>query len=362
MRDDWQLSPQQEKILIRAGDVSAALRCHGATIASVGTIMRVSLLPYGALFVACFALSAAAHAQQKYPAKPIRIVASTTAGSQPDGIARFIAQKMSETWGVPVVVDNRAGGSGTLAASTVAKATPDGHTLLYALPNFVISTAMQPTLPYDPVKDFTGVAHIGISTNILVAAPALGVKSVKDFVALAQSQPGKLILSTSAAGSASHLSGLKFNLVAGIKAVQVAFKGGPDAMIEVLGGRAHYHTGTLGVTLPFIKEGKLTALAVITPQRTPVLPDVPTLGETYAEFKRPETSHGLMAPAGTPRPIVNQIAKEVLRILDLPEIKERMHAIGYGAAPAGPAEYNTILRAQIEAMVKLVRDAGLRGK
>ena len=119
---------------------------------------------------------------------------------------------------------------------------------------------------------------------------------------------------------------------------------------------------TLGVTLPFIKEGKLIALAVITPQRTPVLPDTPTLGETYAEFKRPETSHGLLVPAGTPRPLVNQIAKEILRIVNLPEMKERMQTIGFGAAPAGPDEYHTILRGQHEAMAKLVRDAGLRAK
>ena len=330
--------------------------------------MRICSYPSRAPLVACvvtaacFAWITSAHAQQKFPAKPIRIVASTTAGSQPDGIARFIAQKMSETWGVPVVVDNRAGGSGTLAASPVAKAAPDGHTLLYTLPNFVISTAMQTSLPYDPIKDFTGVAQIGISTNILVATPTLGVKSVKDLVAMAQAQPGKLILSTSAAGSASHLSGLKFNLAAGIKAIHVAFKGGPDSMIEVLGGRAHYHTGTLGVTLPFIKEGKLTALAVLTPLRTPVLPDVPTLGESYAEFKRPETSHGMMAPAGTPRALINQISKEVLRIIDLPEAKERMQTIGYVASPAGPEEYSKIVRAQIESMGKLVRDTGLKGK
>ncbi len=312
--------------------------------------------------VACIAWSAGAQAQQKFPAKPVRIVVSTTAGSQPDGIARFIAQKLSETWGVPVVVDNRAGGGGTLAASPVSKATPDGHTLLYVLPNFVITPAMQSNLPFDPIKDFTTVAQIGISTNILVASPSLGVKSVKDLVAMAHAQPGKLILSTSAAGSASHLSGLKFNLAAGIKAIQVAFKGGPDSMIEVLGGRAHYHTGTLGVTLPFIKEGKLTALAVLTPQRTPVLPEVPTLGESYAEFKRPETSHGMMAPTGTPRALVSQISKEVLRIIDLPEAKERMQTIGYVAAPAGPEEYGKIVRAQIESLNKLVRDAGLKGK
>ncbi len=238
--------------------------------------------------VALVTAPALAQVQQKFPSKPLRIVGSTTAGSQPDGLARFIAQKMSEHWGVPVVMDNRPGAGGLLAATTVAKAAPDGHTLLYALPNFAISTAMQSSLPYDPIRDFAGVAHIGISTNILVASPTLGVKSVKDFIALAHAQPGKLIFSTSAAGSAAHLSGIRFNLIAGIKSVHVAYKGGPDAMIEVLGGRAHYHFGTLGVTLPYIREGKLTALAVATPQRTPVLPDVPTLGRCMPNSSAPK--------------------------------------------------------------------------
>jgi tripartite-type tricarboxylate transporter receptor subunit TctC len=303
-----------------------------------------------------------AHAQQKFPVKPIRIVASTTAGSQPDGLARFITQKMSETWGVPVVMDNRPGGSGTLAAGPVAKAAPDGYTLLYVLPNFVISTGMLTSLPYDPVKDFTGVAQIGVSTNIIVAAPSLGVKSLKDFVALAQAQPGKMIFSTSAAGSAANLSGVRFNRAAGLKVIHVAFKGGPDSMIEVLGGRAHYHLGTLGVTIPYIKDGKLTPLAVTTPQRTPVLPDVPTLGEIYAEFQRPETSHGLVVPTGTPRAVIEQLSRETLRIVNSPGMKERMQLIGFVGTPGGADEYTKILRAQIEAMGKLVRDAGLRGK
>ncbi len=303
-----------------------------------------------------------AQAQQKFPSKPIRIVASTTAGSQPDALARMIGQKMSESWGQAVVIDNRPGGGGILAATPVARAAPDGHTLLYALPNFVISVALQPSVPYDPFKDFVSISQIGISTNILVASPALGVKSVNDLIALARAQPGKLIFASSATGSASHLTGARFNFSAGIKVVHVAFKGGPDATIEVLAGRSHYHVGTMGVTLPFINEGKLVALAVTSPQRAPVLPDVPALGETMSEFTRPDTSHGLLAPAGTPRPIVNQINKEVRRILDLPDVKERAQNISYVVAPSTPEEYGKILRAQLEALSKLVRDAGLRPK
>jgi len=301
-------------------------------------------------------------AQQNFPVKPIRLVASTTAGSQPDSIARMLGQKMSESWGRPVVVDNRPGAGGVLAASTVAKAAPDGHTLLYALPNFAISAVLQPNLPYDPFKDFAGIIQIGFGTNVLVVAPALGVKSVKDLIALAQAQPGKLIFTSSPTGSAAHLTGARFNLVAGIKVVHVAFKGGPDAVIEVLAGRASYHIGTMGVTLPFIQDGKLLALAVTSPQRAPVLPDVPALAETLSEFKRPETSHGLLAPAGTPRPVLNQISKEIARILELPDVKERLQGIGFVPAPTTPEEYNRILRVQIQTLSRLVLDAGLRPK
>jgi len=318
---------------------------------------------FAALVITGIALAAApgtVRAQQKYPAKPVRIVVSTQAGSQPDMLARMISQKMSETWGQPVLVDNRPGGQGALAGSPVAKAAPDGYTLLYALPNFAISAAMQSGVPYDPLKDFAGISQLGFTTNVLVVNPSLGVKTLNDFITLARSQPGKLIFGTSPTGSAAHLSGARFNIVAGIKSVHVAFKGGPEATIEVLAGRLHYHIGTLGVLLPFIKEGKLLALAVTSPQRTPPLPDVPALAETLAEFKRPETSHGMLAPAGTPRPIVNQISKEIARILDLPDVRERTQSIGYVVAPSTPEEYGKLLQAQIQTLRKLILDAGLR--
>jgi tripartite-type tricarboxylate transporter receptor subunit TctC len=320
-------------------------------------------LVFATVVVTGVALAAAPgipQAQQNFPSKPIRLLASTTAGSQPDSIARMLGQKMSESWGRPVVVDNRPGAGGVLAASTVAKATPDGHTVLYALPNFAISSVLQPSLPYDPLKDFAGIIQIGFSTNLLVVAPAQGVKSVKDLIALAKAQPGKIIFGSSPTGSAAHLSGARFNLIAGINVLHVAFKGGPEATIEVLAGRIHYHIGTLGVLLPFIQDARLLALAVTSPQRTPALPEVPALGELFSDFKRPETSHALLAPAGTSRAVVNQINKEIARILDLPDIKERLDGIGFVRAPGTPEECDKILRAQIETLSKLVSDAGLR--
>ena len=307
-------------------------------------------------------LSPAAQAQQKYPSKPIRLVISSTAGSQPDAIARMIVQKMSEHWGQAVVLDNRPGAGGTIAAGSVARSAPDGHTLMYVLPNFTISAVLQPSLPYDPFRDFAAIGQIGMSTNVLVSSPALNARTVKDFIALAKAQPGKLILASSAVGSASHLTGARFNLIAGIKVVTVAFKGGPDATIEVLAGRAQYHVGTMGVVLPFVKDGKLIALGVTTPQRAPVLPDVPALGELMAEFQRPETSHGLVAPAGTARAVVNQLNREIARIIELPDVRERMQAIAFVSLPASPEEYTAILRSQIETLRKLVVDAGLKPK
>ena len=297
-----------------------------------------------------------------FPSKPIRMVVATTPGSQPDGLSRMIGQKLSEHWKRPVVMDNRPSAGGTLAANMVAKAAPDGHTILYSLPNFAISAVLQPTLPYDPIKDFAGITQVGFSTNVLIVSPALGVKSVKELIALAKAKPGKLIFGSGATGTAGHLSGARFNYIAGIKVIHVAFKGGPEATLEILAGRSHYHVSTMGVSLPFIQDGKLLALAVTTPQRSPVLPDVPALAETMPEFRQSETSHALLAPAGTPRPLLDHISKEVARILELPDIRERMQSIAFVTAPTTPDECSRILRGQIESLSKLVVEAGLKPK
>lgn len=302
-----------------------------------------------------------AQAQQSYPNKPVRLVVATTPASQPDMLTRMIAQKLSEMWGKAVVVDNRSGGGGILAATAVSKATPDGHTLLYTLPNFSITPVLQASVPY-ALKDFAPITQIGYSTNVLVVSPSLGVKSVKELVAAAKAQPGKLIFASSTVGSASHLTGARLNYIAGIKVVTVAYKGGPDATIEVLAGRGHYHVGTMGVVLPFVKEGKLVALGVTTPQRSPVLPDVPSLGESMPEFRRPETCHTVVAPAGTPRAIINQLNKQIARVIEMPDVKERMEGISFVAAPTTPEETGKILSGQFQTLAKLATDAGLKPK
>src|SRR5688572_1602643 len=264
---------------------------------------------------------------QAFPTKPVRLLVGLPAGSQADTVARTIGSKLSERWGWAVVMDNRPGAAGILAAGALAKAAPDGHTLLYAGVNFAVSAAMQPNLPYDPLRDFAGIAQIGYGTQVLVVGPALGVKSVKDFIALARAQPGKLIFGSPATGGGSHLAGARFNLAAGIKVVHVAFKSGTDATIEAVAGRTHFTVVPVISILPFTKDGRLLALAVFTPQRSPVLPDVPVMAEMLAEFKQPDTSNGLLAPAGTPRRIVDKINNDVARILEQPEVKERLTSL-----------------------------------
>jgi tripartite-type tricarboxylate transporter receptor subunit TctC len=297
--------------------------------------------------------------QQQFPSKPIRLLVSTTPGTPPDTIARMMGEKMSASWGQPVVVDSRPGAGGALAAGMVAKAAPDGHTLLM-VSGFAITAALQPNLPYDSLKDFTRVGQLGHMGGGLFVAPALGAKSIKELIALAKAQPGKIIYGSNQAGSGSHLTGARFIRAAGIKVISVAFKGSPEAMIEVLAGRTHYTLGPLATALPFIKDGKLLALAVLS--HSPLLPGVPTLAETLPEFKRTEASYGLLAPAGTPRTILHQINKEAIRILDLPDIKGRLQPMGFVNAPSTPEEYDRILREQIDVLSVVAKDLGLKAK
>jgi tripartite-type tricarboxylate transporter receptor subunit TctC len=224
---------------------------------------------------------------------------------------------------------------------------------------FAITAALQPNLPYDPLKDFARVGQLGYMGGVLVVAPALGVKSVKELIALAKAQPGKIIFGSNAPGSGNHLVGAIFIRAAGIKVISVAFKGSPEATIEVLAGRTHFTLGPPAITLPFIKDGRLLALAVTRP--SPLLPDVPALAEILPEFRRPEGSYGLLAPAATPRPVLYQINQEAARILDLPDLKARL-PLGFVTATSTPEEYDKILREQIELLSGLARDLGLKAK
>ena len=321
------------------------------------TLRACSLLIAAALLT----MPGVALAQQKFPAKPIRFVVPFSPGGGTDTLARIIAHKMSENWGQPVVIENRTGAGGTIGTAVAAKATADGHTLLLSSPGFVISAALHPNLAYDPLKDFVGVTQIGVSKTTLVVTPTLGVKSLKDFIQFARARPGKIFFSSAGAGSSTHLNGERFRLAADIKAVHVGFKGSADALLEVVAGRVHYVITGLNNALPHIQDGKLVALAVATPTRSPILPDVPTIAETLPGYKR-DGSHVMLAPAGTPRHILVQLSKEVRRIFELPDVKERLKNFDYLLAPTTPEELDRIVRADIATFSELVTRAGLRAK
>ena len=256
-----------------------------------------------------------AQAQQKFPTKPVRLVIGFSPGSATDLSGRMVAQKLGDIWGQPVVIENRSGAGGQLATVMVAKATPDGYTLLMISSAMVVNAVLPVKPMYDLLKEFTGVSQIGVPTSIVLANPGLGVKSVKDLIALAQSRPGKILFGTSGAGSGTHMTTEIFNTNAGNKAVHVAFKGLPEVMIEVAAGRLNYGIISMGASLPFVLDKRVVPLAVVAVKRSPILPDVPTVAEILPSFER-DATHGIIAPAGTPREILNQISRDIARALE----------------------------------------------
>ena len=305
-----------------------------------------------AVSVVIFSLSAATLAQQAYPSKPIRIVIPSTAASTPDILARLIGAKMSDSWKQPVVIDNRPP---LIAFSLVAKSTPDGYTLILAAPSIAIRAALLPNLPYDTLKDFVGVTAIGFSNTVVVVSPTLGVKSVKELVAYADARPGKIFFATAVVGSADHMTVERFKFAAGIKAQHVSFKGQAESLIETAAGRSHFTTAGLTAALPLIKDGKLVALA----QLVPGLPDVPLASEVVPLWKQ-MGRQAIYAPTGTPMAIRLQLSKEVARILSLPDIRERLQSVAFQITPGTPEELDHILRADIAAFAKVIKDIGLK--
>ena len=316
--------------------------------------------------VAAFSGSNGLHAQHPangqghvYPTKAVRIVVPFTPGGTSDVLARTLGAKLSELWGQPIVIETRTGGGGTIGTAVVAKATPDGHTLLISSAAFAISAAIHTQLPYDPIRDFAGITRLGFSTTAFIVPPALGTKSLSDFIELAKSKPGEILFSSAGVGSSTHMNGERFRLAADIKVVPVGFKGAADATLEVIAGRVQFAIVGLASSLPHIQDRRLVALAVGIPQRSPLLPDVPTIAETLPGYAR-DGSHSLLAPKGTPLAIRQQLAKEVARILEIPEVKERLKNIDFTPQPSTPEEHERIVRADIETFSGVIRAAGLR--
>ena len=295
-----------------------------------------------------------------YPSRPIRILVGFSPGSTTDIMARLVAQKMNETWGQPVVVDNRASGGGVLASSVVASANADGHTLLSVSAGHAVSAALYSKLPYDTLRDFAGITLIATVPSILVVAPGSGVKSMKDLIALARSKPGAFNYSSPGIGSANHLAGELLKSLAKIDVAHVPFKGIPEALTAPLQGSVLFNLSPIVNVMPLAKGGKLTALATSTGKRAAAMPDLPTIAEAGVPGYVFDPWFGLLTTAKTPRAVITTLNREVLRTLDLPDVKTRLLTLGAEPTPTTPEQFDAHIKAEIVKFTKIVKDGNIR--
>jgi len=302
---------------------------------------------------------AAGAAGQAYPNRPIRIIATQPPGAGTDIVARLIAQRLSAVFGQPVIVDNRGGASGNIATMLVAKASPDGYTLLFTTPAHATNPSVG-KVSYDPVKDFAPITQINSQAFLIVMHPALPVKSVKEFVAYAHAKQGRLTYGTAGIGVAGHLGMELFKTLARFDAVHVPYKGGGPAIIDVIAGQVDAAIVSALALLPHVRSGKVHALAVTSIKRSALLPDVPTIAESGFPEYEVSSWYGMLAPAGTPRATVARLYEEVSRILKLPDIRERF--LADGSVPVGntPEEFTAYIRAEVVKWAGVVKRSGAR--
>ena len=297
---------------------------------------------------------------QAYPNRPVHIVVPFTPGSATDTLARTYGQKLSEIWNQPVVVENKPGAGGTIGAAFVAKSTPDGYTLLVHSAAQAYNPSIYATLTYDTVKDFVDIAALGGQPNVLVVAPSLGVKSMAELIALAKKKPGELNYASAGSGSGTHINGEKFKLAAGIDVVHVPYKGTPEALTDTMTGRVTYYFAPISAALPFVREGKLVALAVSTAKRASALPNVPTVAESGLPGFDYSLWVGIFAPAGTPPEVVDKIARDVRSAAQAADVKERFTTLGAEPMPMTPAEFNQFVDGEITESAKVIKAAGIK--
>jgi tripartite-type tricarboxylate transporter receptor subunit TctC len=319
--------------------------------------MRFATTLLAATLAAASFASAAAGAAD-WPTKPVRLVIGFAPGGGTDTTARALANKMGGTLGQQVIVDNRPGHSGTIAADIVTKGVPDGHTVLLGTIALVINPSLG-KLPFDTFKDLMPVTQAVDSTNILIVHPSLPVKSVKDLVALAKTKP--LTGGSSGIGGTGHLALELFNLQAGTKITHVPYKGGGPAMIDLLAGNINLIFATAASSISFIKAGKTRALAVSTAKRSQLVPDLPTVAEAGLKGFEANNWNAFFVPAGTPRPIVNRLNKELAAALTAPDIKEFLFKQGLDAAPGTPEELAKYMKSEYVKWAKVIKAAGLKG-
>lgn len=315
----------------------------------------------GIVLSALSALGASAGATaQEYPTKPIRFIVPFAPGAGTDMIARTIAQRLNEAWGHPVVVDHRPGGTGAVGSMVVAQAAPDGYTMMMVTSS---THAIAPNLhrkpPYDPVKDFAPVSLAASAPEIVVAHSSVPVASIKDVVALAKAKPGVLNYASSGTGTIGHMTGELFKLVTGANIVHIPYKGAGAAIREVLGGQVQLMFSAPAAVIPHVRSGKLRALAAATRERLPELKEIPTLAELGYPAVEASNWYGVLVPAGTPRAIVDKLNREIVRTMQLPEVKEALFRQGYNATHSTPEQFGKLIRDDLAKWKKVVKASGM---
>ncbi len=302
-----------------------------------------------------------AHAQTDYPTKPIRIVVPYFPGTPSDLSARMLGQKFAEAWGKSVVIENVGGASGNIGSERVARANPDGYSLV--LPGnapMAINPSLYPNLPFHPLKDFAPISQVALSASMLAVQSGLNVKNVQEMVALAKAQPGKLTYGTGGAGTPQHMAGELFNTMAGIRIVHVPYKGPPPSLLDLVGGRLTAVFAILSSALPLTRSEKIRALAVTSLQRSGAAPDVPTLSESGLPGFEATSWFALLAPVGTPQPIIRKIHGETVKALAQPDVRTRLTDMGMDVVGSTPEQLTAIMRAELPKWAKVVKESGAK--
>ena len=319
-----------------------------------------SIVVAATLFTCTLAVSPAVEAA--YPDKPIRLIVPFPAGGNADIVARSISNELSKNLGQPVVIENRGGAGGVIGSEVVAKAPADGYTIMMVSASHVINPSMQKSLPYDTIKDFAGISLVAEVPTVLIVHPSVQAKSLKELIALAKANPGKINFASAGNGTVGHLSGELLKSMAKIKMEHVAYKGNGPAMTDLLGGHVQMLFGSMPSALPHIKSGAVRALVVTAPKRSAAAPDIPSTTEAGLPGFDVSTGFGLFAPAKTPRPVISKLHDEVVKALKLPEVRDRL--AGQGAEPVGstPEEYDAFVRTESAKWAKVCKEAGIQPK
>ncbi|MGZ8197963.1 MAG: tripartite tricarboxylate transporter substrate binding protein [Burkholderiales bacterium] len=294
-----------------------------------------------------------------YPSKPVRMLVGFSPGGGTDVVARIIGKKLSETWGQQVVIDNRPGAGGLLAFDMTAKANADGYTLIACSPSFAIQPSMSAKLPYDPFRDFAPVTQATAAPYLLVIYPGVEAKSVKELIDLAKANPGKLNYASGGLGSAQHLTAELFRLMSGIQIVHVPFKGAVN-VTEVIAGRVQMLFSGLPQALGHVQAGRLRALGVTTPKRSPVMPNVPAIAEAGVPGFDVTIWYGILATGGTPKPVVEKLNSGIVQALQSADVRQQLGALGLEPVGSSAAEFGAKVRSEIAQWAKVIKQAGIK--